>query len=36
MKIILLLLLFCTFSNVNAQQQTMKIKLYFPNSKFQA
>lgn len=29
-----LLLLFCTFGSVNAQQQTMKIKLYFPNSKF--
>jgi spore germination protein GerM len=34
MKIILLLLLFGAFSDINAQQQTMKIKLYFPNSKF--
>ncbi len=35
MKInLLLVLLFCACSSVNAQQQTMKIKLYFPNSKF--
>ena len=33
MKIFLLLLLFFAFINVHAQQQTMKIKLYFPNSK---
>lgn len=34
MKILLLSLLFFVFTNVHAQRQTMKIKLYFPNSKF--
>ena len=34
MKILLLSLLFFAFSNVHAQQQTMQIKLYFPNTKF--
>ena len=34
MKILLLLSLFLAFINVHAQQQTMQIKLYFPNSKF--
>ena len=31
MKILLLSLLFFAFINVHAQQQTMKLKLYFPN-----
>ena len=33
MKILLLLLLLFAFTTVTAQQQTMKIKLYFPNTK---
>ena len=34
MKILLSLSLCFAFTNVHAQQQTRKIKLYFPNSKF--
>lgn len=33
MKILLLLSLFFAFTNVHAQQQTMQIKLYFPNTR---
>lgn len=33
MKILMLFSLFLAFTNVHAQQQTMQIKIYFPNAK---